>query len=54
MLSDEKSKAMKILFKEYEDLMKSPLLNLSYFISSPDANNIFNWRLTIFDPEDSL
>ena len=51
--SEKKSRAIKILKKEFQDLNKAPIINIGLTVGLINEDNIFEWKFTISGAKDS-
>ena len=51
--SEKKSRAIKILKKEFQDLNKAPIINIMLTVGLINKENIFEWKFSITGAKDS-
>ena len=51
--SEKKSRAIKILKKEFQDLNKAPIINIGLTVGLINKENIFEWKFSITGAKDS-
>ncbi len=52
-MSNEKIIALKIIKKEFNDLISNPITNIGLTVSLPNRNNYFEWRCSIMGARDT-
>ena len=53
MLNKQKLETMKYLKNEFNRLQNDPILSLGATVGLPDKSNIFHWKITLIDPQDT-